>query len=268
MLAKRIGFLGAGQMAGALARGFVKCKFAQASDIYLTDINAECLKVFAGEGFTTKPTNSEIVENADIIILAVKPNVAEPVLKEIKGAWKSDKVLISIAAGKKLTFFAGILGTAAVVRVMPNLPCLVGESVLAYTPNDHCKEADVEFTSKLLSSVGKAHLVPENLMNAVIGVSGSGVAQFFVMIEAMADAGVAHGLCRPAAIQMAAQSAVGAGKMVLETNQHPAVLKDQVCSPGGTTIRTVAALEDEGFRAAVISGVNAAVDRAEEMDDM
>ncbi|MFT5188752.1 MAG: pyrroline-5-carboxylate reductase [Verrucomicrobiales bacterium] len=210
-------------------------------------------------------SNLEVAKHADIILLCVKPDGIPTVAQEIAQSNKAS-LCISVAAGVSLAKLESHLGKhQRAIRVMPNTPALVGAGAAGFTLGTLATEEDATLTKQLLQAVGIAHQVPEHLLDAVTGLSGSGPAYIYLVIEAMADAGVLNGLPRPTAIELAAQTVLGAAKMVLETGEHPGVLKDQVTSPGGTTIRGIAALENAGLRHAIISAVNAATARSIEM---
>eukprot|EP00389_Voromonas_pontica_P005443 GDKH01008141.1.p1 GENE.GDKH01008141.1~~GDKH01008141.1.p1 ORF type:complete len:280 (-),score=47.54 GDKH01008141.1:57-782(-) len=217
-------------------------------------------------GFKTTFNNMEVVEFADYIFLAVKPQVVPDILKELKGRFNTNKVLISICAGVTIETITNALGSEAkVVRVMPNTPALYGVGASAMCASSGCLPEEIEVARTLMSACGTCHVVNEKLMDAVTGLSGSGPAYVYMFIEALSDAGVKGGLPRDVATGLAVQTVLGAATMVKESGLHPAVLKEQVTSPGGTTIHGVAALEDNGFRKAVIAGVDAARIRSEEL---
>lgn len=263
----KVGFLGAGQMAGALARGWrtaglvtpVTCR---ASDPY----PAARSRFQEQTGCPTTPDNKEVVAASDVLVLAIKPQTVPALLGEIRGAVTDRHLIVSIAAGVTLKQLADGLGAdRRLVRVMPNTPCLVGASAAGFAAGLAAKPEDAALVEKLFSAVGKAFALPEPLLDAVTGLSGSGPAFVYVMIEALADGGVRMGLPRDAALALAAQTVLGSARMVLETGQHPGVLKDAVTSPGGTTIAGLHALERGGFRAAVMDAVEAATRRATEL---
>jgi pyrroline-5-carboxylate reductase len=210
--------------------------------------------------------NLDVVSNSDIIILAVKPHMIQNVLSEVKSLLKPTHVLVSIAAGVTLATLAAAADADTtkvhVVRVMPNTPCMVGCSASAFALGANATNEDMEVIKSLFESVGIAYSVEERLLDAVTGLSGSGPAYVYMFIEALSDGGVAAGLPRNVATQLAAQTVQGAAKMVLETGKHPGQLKDAVTSPGGTTIEGVATLEANGLRSACISAVRAAASKS------
>ena len=262
-----IGFLGAGQMATALANGWIANDMLDLARSIAADPHHAAREKFAtATGVKAVESNVEVIEACHVIILAVKPQTISGVLAGICSHLKPHHLLISIAAGVTLSHLTELLGASTrIVRVMPNTPALVGASATGYSPGSATKPDDVELVGRLFNSVGTAITVPEHLLDAVTGLSGSGPAYVFVFIEALADAGVRAGLSRDVALKLAAQTVFGSAKMVLQTGTHPAVLKDAVASPAGTTIAGLHALEQAGFRAAVMDAVNAATVRATEL---
>lgn len=262
-----IGFLGAGKMATALARGFVNRKIVDPKQLRASDPYAAAREGFVeATGGQAIEQNADVVARSGIVILAVKPNQVDEVLASVRPGWRSDCLLVSIAAGiplKKLEI--GLGGNARVARVMPNTPALVGASASAFALGKSAKRSDAEIVQRLLSAVGLAFEVKESLIDAVTGLSGSGPAYVYQFIEALSDGGVAAGLPRDMATKLAAQTVLGAAKMVLETGQHPGALKDMVTSPGGTTIEGLHQLEKGGLRAAVMNAVRAATAKSKEL---
>lgn len=217
-------------------------------------------------GCVLASSNSEVASRADFVFLAVKPQFFAPVLEEISASITSDTVVVSMAAGLKSEFIIKHLsGHPLVVRIMPNIPALVGSAMIAISSERAVSSADVQELERLLSSAGLTELIAEPLMDAVTAVSGSGPAYGFLFIEALSDAAVRMGMSRHQAIRFAAQTLKGAAEMVLQTGTHPAVLKDGVCSPAGTTIAAVNKLEEKGFRTAVIEAALAAWERSKEL---
>jgi pyrroline-5-carboxylate reductase len=262
-----IGFLGAGKMATALARGFLSAGWVTPGTLFASDpVPAARSSFAAATGGQVSESNAEVVAGANLLILAVKPDQVAPLLTELGPRVTADHLLVSIAAGVTLAKLEGAATAGSrVVRVMPNTPALVGASASAFSVGSHATRADAAQVQQLLGSVGLALEVPEKLLDAVTGLSGSGPAYAFLMIEALADGGVAAGLPRATAQRLAAQTLLGAAKMVLETGEHPGVLKDAVCSPGGTTIEGIHELEKGGLRAALIGAVRAASDKARKL---
>ncbi len=263
----RIGFLGAGQMATALAKGWATAGLLDLTHSLASDpYQAAREKFQATTGIRATNSNAEVIAAADVLVLAVKPQMMNAVLPEAAATISAKHLVVSIAAGITLKQLAEWIGTdTRLVRVMPNTPCLVGASATGYSVGPKATAADGELVGKLFRSVGNAFAVPENLLDAVTGLSGSGPAYVYVMIEALADGGVRVGLPRDIALSLAAQTVFGAAKMVIETGSHPAALKDAVASPGGTTIAALHALERAGFRAALMDAVEAAAKRATEL---
>ena len=262
-----VGFLGAGQMATALAAGWKAAGLLDAGRSRASDPYPAARDRFAAAtGVPVAATNAEVAAACDVLVLAVKPQVVPAVLAELRPALGPRHLVVSIAAGITLTALAdGLGGDARLVRVMPNTPCLVGASATGYAAGSAATDADVALVGRLFGAVGRAFALPEKLLDAVTGLSGSGPAYVYVLIEALADGGVRVGLPRDVAQALAAQTVFGAAKMVLETGTHPAALKDAVASPGGTTIAGLQALERGGFRGTVMNAVEAAATRSQEL---
>jgi pyrroline-5-carboxylate reductase len=262
-----VGFLGAGQMATTLAVGWTKAGLLDVGRSRAADPYPEArVKFEKATGISTHDANTAVAATSEVLVLAVKPQVMSAVLAELRPVLTPLHLVISIAAGLTLeTLAEGLGGDVRLVRVMPNTPCLVGASAAGYSPFATATAADVELVGELFGAVGKAFRVAEPLLDAVTGLSGSGPAYVYVMIEALADGGVKCGLPRGVAQALAAQTVLGAAKMVLETGHHPGALKDAVASPGGTTIAGLHALERAGFRAALMDAVEAATNRAQEL---
>ena len=260
-----VGFLGAGQMATALAGGWAKAGLLDLPRCRAADPYPDARAAFTkATGIEAVAENLAVARACDVLVLAVKPHAVADVLAEIRPELGPRRVVISIAAGVTLArLTAGLNEGVRVVRVMPNTPCLVGASATGYATSGDGSEATL--VGLLFGAVGKAFRVPEHLLDAVTGLSGSGPAYVYVMIEALADGGVKAGLPRDVAQALAAQTVMGAAKMVLETGQHPGALKDAVASPGGTTIAGLHALERAGVRAALMDAVEAATKRATEL---
>jgi pyrroline-5-carboxylate reductase len=263
----KIGFLGAGKMATALAKGFINAQLVKANQLFAADPFAAARKHFAAEtGAKTFSANLEAATAATVLILATKPDQAAAALAEISGAFTKNHLLISIAAGVTISKLENALPAGArVIRVMPNTPALVGAGASGFALGKNATAVDAELAEKLLSAVGVALLVKESLLDAVTGLSGSGPAYVYQFIEALSDGGVASGLPRDIATKLAAQTVLGGAKMVLETGQHPGALKDQVTSPGGTTIEGIHELEKGKLRATVINAVRAATEKSRKL---
>ncbi len=267
MLKQTIGFIGAGQMARALAQGFVRAGLLAEKQITAADPISAATEEFQRllPGSSIVSNNAELAKRCEVIVLAVKPQQAKTAMNELRSALSADKLVVSVVTGVRLSALAEGLGSCRLIRVMPNTPCLVGQSASAYCLGANTTSADGELIAKLLGSVGLAISVDEKLLDAITGLSGSGPAFVYVMIEALADGGVRMGLPRDVALQLAAQTVKGAAEMVLATGEHPGVLKDRVASPGGTTIAGLAAMEQNGVRGALIAAVEAAARRATEL---
>lgn len=256
----KISCIGTGAMGGAIMRSV--CKKYDIKDIKVTDKNTEMGKAFADEtGASFVETNKEVLD-ADYIFLAVKPQFLGDVFAEIAGSISPKSVIISMAAGVKLEKLKNWAPKARFVRMMPNVCAMIGEAMTAVVADETISAEEFKTAQEILSAAGKVEVVPEKLMDCVTAVSGSGPAFVFMFIEALADAAVRCGMPRSQAYTYAAQTVYGSAGMVLETGKNPAVLKDMVCSPAGTTIEGVAALEENGFRNAVIKAVTAACDRS------
>lgn len=263
----RIGFIGAGKMATALAKGFMAAGCCTAAEISASDVYPSAAAQFAESTHAkVSPDNAGLVTASDILFLSVKPQNMAGVLTELRPLLEDRHLIVSIAAGITLATIEGGLGAGRrVIRVMPNTPCLVNESASGYALGASATPEDERVLQQLLSAVGLAVKVPEHLLNAVTGLSGSGPAFVYQMIEALSDGGVRVGLPRDVATRLAAQTLLGAAKMVLETGEHPGQLKDAVTSPGGTTIAGLHALEQGGLRASLMNAVVAATQRAIEL---
>lgn len=263
----KIGFLGAGKMATALAKGFVNAELVFPRQIIAADPHEGARKHFGSEiDAQFAADNLEVAKSAKVLILATKPDQVVAVLEEISAVVTKEHLLISIAAGVTIAKLEhGLHEGARVVRVMPNTPALVGAGASAFALGNSATPADGELAARLLSAVGLALAVKESQLDAVTGLSGSGPAYVYQFIEALSDGGVAAGLPRETATRLAAQTVLGGARMVLETGMHPGALKDQVTSPGGTTIEGLHELEKGQFRGVVISAVRAATERSRQL---
>jgi pyrroline-5-carboxylate reductase len=265
-----IGFLGAGRMATALGRGFVRAGLVTAKQVIASDPSEEACELFSREvGAKTVRSNGEVVKFADVLFLAVKPDQVPGVLGEIREGFSEEHLLISIAAGVPLARLeTGLPAGARVIRVMPNTPALVGASATAFALGKSARPADAMLAQKFFSAVGIAFQLKEALLDAVTGLSGSGPAYVYLFIEGLSDGGVAAGLPRDVATRLAAQTVLGSAKMVLETGVHPGALKDMVTSPGGTTIEGLHELEKGKLRGTVISAVRAATEKSKKLGQL
>ncbi len=258
-------FIGGGNMAEALIRGILHAKAPAGRIVVAEPLPARRELLAERYAVTVTGDNREAVTDADIIVLAVKPQMAGEVLAGLAGAFSAEKLLISILAGTPTSALEQPLGQAPrVVRAMPNTPALVGAGATALCGGQHARQEDLATAVHLFESVGTVQIVSEAQMDAVTGLSGSGPAYVFTLIEALADGGVKEGLLRETALALATQTVLGAARLVQE-GEHPAVLRDRVCSPGGTTIAGVKALEDHGFRAALMEAVAKAAERSREL---
>ncbi|GAB1600734.1 pyrroline-5-carboxylate reductase 1, mitochondrial-like [Argonauta hians] len=259
-----VGFLGSGRMAQAMARGFVNSGIIRPSNIWASDTDPTMLKYIEGLGVNTTPVNSNVVQNTQIIFLCVKPQVIASLLNDIKPFITPEKLVVSIAAGIRIPYLEKLLpeGTR-LVRVMPNTPALVQAGAAVLAPGHYARPSDSTLVAEIMSTVGICEIATEENLDAVTGLSGSGPAFAFAAIEAMSDGGVKMGLPRVLSTKLAAQTFMGAAKMVLETGKHPGQLKDDVCSPSGTTIVGMHALEKGAFRASLIDAVEAATKQSQ-----
>ena len=262
-----LGFVGCGNMAQAMLKGILAKGLYKADEIIVSRRTKEALDALHEElGVQTTTDNKEVAEKADVLVLAIKPYQFADVIPEIAPVCKENALVISIAAGQTIANIEKLFGkTMKIVRTMPNTPALVlaGATGMCFHPSVAKEERETAIT--IFESFGVVAEVSENMIDTVIGVSGSSPAYVFMFIEAMADAAVADGMPRKQAYKFAAQSVLGAAKMVLETGEHPGVLKDAVCSPGGTTIAAVAELEKNGLRSAVIEAQRACVQKSKDM---
>lgn len=266
-LLPRLGFLGGGKMATALIQGLLRAGLATPERILASDVLPEARTALThAAGIVVHEQNLPVVDASDVIVVAVKPQAVKDVLEEVRDHVQPRHLVLSIAAGVTLAQLTAQLhmGTP-IIRVMPNTPCLVGASASGFCLGVNATAEDQAIVERMLSAVGIAIALPEGLLDAVTGLSGSGPAFVAVMIEALSDGGVRMGLPRDVASALAAQTVLGTAKMILEAKLHPAVLKDMVASPGGTTIAGLHAMERGGVRAALIDAVEAATRRATEL---
>jgi pyrroline-5-carboxylate reductase len=262
----KVGFIGAGRMGSALVKSFLDAGALKARDIVASDKDEGKLRALAGFGVATTSDNREVAKKADAIFLAVKPGEISKVLDEIKDP-VGEKLIVSIAAGIPTKLIEGKLGSKVrVVRVMPNMPCAVGEGVTVYCLGKNASRKDEEVVKKLFGSVGIAIELKEGLIDAATGLSGSGPAYFYLIIKALTDAGVKEGLPKNVAEKLAAQTAKGAGAMVLRSDKTPDELIDMVRSPGGTTAEGLKAMEERKVAEAMIEAVKAATKKARELE--
>ena len=267
----KIGFIGCGKMATALIKGVLKSGICQPSDITASDVFKPAADALAKEtGMSAVATNAEVVGASDAVVIAVKPADALAAIEDLNpqpaGEKTAGKLLISIVAGHSIAALEKAAGERfRVIRVMPNTPALILAGASAFSLGTRATEEDAEVAQKIFGSVGIAVRLKEGLLDAVTGLSGSGPAYVYTIIEALADGGVLMGLPRALALQLAASTVAGAAAMVSQSGEHPAALRDQVASPGGTTIAGIAALEAGGLRAALIAAVRVATERSREL---
>lgn len=264
----KIGFIGGGNMATAIIGGILKASAAVPSDILVSAKSQATLdKISQNYKVEVSLDNRYVAEKADILFLAVKPAVLAGVIEQIKDLDYKDKLIVSIAAGQSLdNIMVSMFGKEIkLIRVMPNTPALVGEAMSALSPNELVSPDEAQLVLKIFETFGQAEIVPERLQDVVVGISGSSPAYAYMFIEALADGAVAEGMPRAQAYKFAAQALLGSAKMVLETGQHPGVLKDAVCSPAGTTIEAVASLEASGFRASVIEAERVCIEKSRDL---
>ncbi len=265
--AKKIGFIGAGQMGEAIFSGAIKNGISP-SNIFITDVSFERLEHLKEKYDINALTNDasyygacQVIKNCDVVIFAVKPQFGRELLANVKEAFTSDKLAISIMGGITLAFLEEHLPNIPVLRVMPNTPMLVCKGIAGIAAGKYATAELSALGVELFNKVGMAYLLPEGLIDPLTSVSGCSPAFVYMFIEALADGGVEKGLPRNMAIKLAAQAVSGAAEMVLQTNTHPGVLKDNVCSPGGGTIAGVHALERGSFRGTVMNAVEASCER-------
>ncbi len=260
----KIGFIGLGNMGSAMIGGMLSKGIADTRDIMGADsFPAATEKAAAEYGIRAAADNQTVAAFADILVLAVKPQMLSGVIEKMRNAIRKETVILSIAAGKTIEWLEKEFAQPVkIVRVMPNTPALVGEAISGVCRNENVTDEEMQKCIMILESFGKAEEVPEHMMDAVVGVSGSSPAYVFMFIEALADGAVAAGMPRNQAYRFAAQSVLGSAKMVLETGKHPGELKDMVCSPGGTTIEAVKVLEEMGMRGTVMAAVEACVEKS------
>ena len=261
---KTLGFIGGGNMAAALVKGLLHSKVVPPHEIIVSDVKEERLQMLHEKhGVRTTTDNHELVRDADVVVLSVKPQVIDKVLGAIGNEVRPDQLVISVAAGVPVAAMEARLPDGArVVRTMPNTPATVDAGATAIAPGTHATEEDLAIADELFAAVGRVVTLDESLLDAVTGLSGSGPAYVMLMIEALADGGVKVGLHRDTALLLAAQTVYGSAKLLLETGEHPGRLKDMVTSPGGTAIAGLHTLESGGLRRTLIDAVEAATTRA------
>ncbi|MDP3543320.1 MAG: pyrroline-5-carboxylate reductase [Elusimicrobiota bacterium] len=265
-----IAVIGAGHMAGALIGGMIKSKLVPAKSIVAARRDAEALAALQKKwGVRVTSDNKKAVAGADIVILAVKPQMARKVMEELAGHISSKQLVVSVMAGITTAAISKALRVdGPVVRAMPNTPCLVDAGATAVAAGAHAGERELKLAEGVFGAVGLVVTLPESALDAVTGLSGSGPVYIYMVIEAMIDGGVKMGIPRAVAAKLAAQTVYGSAKLVLESGKHPAVLKDEVTTPGGTAITAIHILESKGLRSVLIDGVEAATKRSQELSKL
>jgi pyrroline-5-carboxylate reductase len=264
---KKIAVIGAGHMGRALIGGMVRAKLTAPKNIVAARRDEEALKSLRKQwGIQGVTNNRKAIADADVVILAVKPQMSRAVLAEIAPAVSKNQLFISVMAGITTDSIGRKLKKpCAIVRAMPNTPCLVDAGATAICAGAHATDKDLKLAESIFASVGVVVTLPESAMDAVTGLSGSGPVYLFMVIEAMIDGGVKMGIPRPIAAKLAAQTVFGAAKLVIETGKHPAILKDEVTTPGGTAITAIHMLEGRGLRSVLIDAIVAAAQRSQEL---
>ena len=264
---RKIAVIGAGHMARALIGGMLRGKLTSAKNIVATRRSVDALQEMRKRwGIRAISDNAKAVEGADVVILAVKPQVAKAVLTQLSHVARKDQLFISVMAGITTATINKLLKTdCPVVRAMPNTPCLVDAGATAVCAGAHAGDKDLALAETIFKSVGLCAILPESAMDAVTGLSGSGPVYLYMVIEAMIDGGVKMGIPRPVAAKLAAQTVFGAAKLVIESGKHPAILKDEVTTPGGTAINAIHTLEAKGLRSVLIDAIVTATQRSQEL---
>lgn len=263
-MSKKLGFIGAGNMAKAMMGGIIRNEIIPCEEIIASDAYAPSLAA-ARESLNIETTESnlKVIEEAEVVVLAVKPQYYAAVINEVKGHIRENQIIVTIAPGQTLERLNSLFDRdVKIVRTMPNTPALVCEGITGVCHNDLVTKEELDYVCNILSGFGEVEVVGENLMDVVVSVSGSSPAYVYMFIEALADGAVADGMPRDKAYKFAAQAVMGSAKMVLDTGKHPGELKDMVCSPGGTTIEAVRVLEEKGFRSAIIECMKSCVNKA------
>jgi pyrroline-5-carboxylate reductase len=263
----KLGFIGCGNMASAIMSGIISNGLMKPDEIIGADVFAPSReRVKENLGIQIAENNVEVVQKVEAIVLSVKPQFYEEVIREIKKDIKDHQIIITLAPGKTLQWLEEQFGKPVkIVRTMPNTPAMVQEGMTAACPNLYVTSEEIDYVCSILKAFGDVEVIPEKMMDAVVAVSGSSPAYVYMMIEAMADAAVAEGMPRNQAIKFAAKAVQGSAKMVLETGKHPGELKDMVCSPGGTTIEAVKVLEETGFRGSIMQAMEVCAEKSRNM---
>lgn len=266
-MSRKIGFIGTGNMGQAMIKGIISSKIVSSENILVSDKDTFKLQDVSNKfNIKGETSNVELAKNVDILILSVKPNIYKILIDEIKDVIKEETIVITLAPNLSLEDLSKMFKKELkIVRSMPNTPAFVGEGMSAIVPNSNITKEDLNYVFEIFNSFGKVEIVNEKIMSTVVAVSGSSPAYIFMLIEAMADAAVAGGMARDSAYKFATQAVLGSAKMVLDTNLHPGILKDMVCSPGGTTIDAVKELEKCGFRNSIIQAMEVCKNKAKNM---
>ncbi len=267
---RKIGVIGTGNMGGALISGLIYSRSSIPDNIICSDIRKDKLKSIKGAyGVVTTSNNLDVVRASEIVIYAIKPQIMASILKETAASLDMSKVIISIAAGVPLAAIESCLNKdLRVIRVMPNIAASVKEGAAAIAAGTHVLKDDLKIAKAIFDSVGKSVIIEEELMDTITGLSGSGPAYIFLIVDALADAGVKMGLSREDALFLSGQTVLGAAKLLMETKEHPGKLKDRVTSPGGTAIAALHTLEQGGLRTTLINAVEVATKRSKELGEM
>ena len=263
----KIGFIGGGNMAGAIIGGMIEKKVYAPQQVMVSGKDAKSLKNLHNKyGIEITEDNAWVMENSDVVFLSVKPQVLPAVIAEISPMVRENQLFVSIAAGKNISWIEQEFGKdIRLVRVMPNTPALVGEGCAGLCANANVSETEMALVKAIFDSCGTSYQMPEHLIDVVGAVAGSAPAFVFMFMEAMADAAVAGGMPRDIAYKMASQTVLGSGKLMLETGKHPGELKDMVCSPGGTTICGVKVLEEQGMRSAIMNAIDSCIQKSKKI---
>ncbi|MGR3319180.1 MAG: pyrroline-5-carboxylate reductase [Candidatus Anammoxibacter sp.] len=270
MYSGKLLFIGGGKICEAIINGIIKARFIDKKNIFVSEPNRDRSKYIKEKvGVSITQDNKKYLKNASVVVIAVKPNIVSIVLKDIGNLINKNQLVVSVAAGVPINFIESYLQKGCkVARIMPNTPCLVGETAAGISLGKYTKKPDEELIVKMLSTVGKCFLVEEKLLDVVTGLSGSGPAFICMVIQALSDGAVKMGLPRNIADTLAAQTVFGTAKMVMESGLHTGQLKDSVITPGGTTIEGVYKLEQGGFNALLMSAVEAATNKAKELGEL
>lgn len=262
----RVGFIGTGNMGSAIIKGIITSGFLESDKINVYDIDEDKIKEL-GDLYKVKNEKSEkdVVKNSDIIILCVKPNIILQLLEEIKEFITEEKIILSIAAGISIENMEDIIGVKKIVRTMPNTPAQIQSGMTAVSFNDKISEKDKNIVFSILNSFGKSIEIEEKLMHVYTAISGSLPAYVYLFIESLADGAVLEGMNRQKAYEIISESIIGSAKMVIDTKKHPALLKDEVTSPSGTTIEAIKVLESNNFRGTLIETVRVCTEKSKKM---